>query len=545
MNLAPWTITLSLCFNNFITCEFPIKSLLTQSSREMSLWPISLILGALERVLQSIFSCFLYLSLAIAVGHYFGWIERWIWYILEKEATKIVNGSKITIGSFRLDWSKILQGKIVAEVSNAVLHTPQRQLWGWESPLIARVGKAKVEVNAPITIIHEIILRMKLPLEIYSVYVADVQVFVERHDQVINVYLCDPAAVLPTPPYLTPIDTNQEGSGTLDESKSSARIQSDPVAGVRGQHDGLESASSGQVLGEGETALVDGNDKQKEQAQQLVNNMLQAVQSLGRAAQKGSLNTAMKQQGIEMAEILRDGLSTRNRKTSELEHGVALMEQVGKVAVESFKTPQLILPERNVSAGGPEPPMARVGRILLRDIRVFTKDSWIEISLDEKNNKKTKVKEHKGAFGGSEKDEDRALLKKGNWNKPILIEELVVRASELCPPLSMKDDEDPDFPAVYQRIDKIVEIVWRRLLAEMAKSSGGRLFSTAIGEVLSFIQSNPQGTGATPKSTKNITGKAMQNKQDNSAPVEKPKNSSHFRTPKATDNTKRSGEVQV
>jgi hypothetical protein len=426
------------------------------------------------------------------VGHYAGWIERWIWFVLENEASKVVNGAKVTIGGFRLDWSVILQGKIRLEVSNAVLHTPQRQLWGWESPLIARAGKARVEVNAPITIFHEVFLRRKLPIEIYSIYVADIQVFVERHDQVINVYLCDPAAILPPPPYLTP---PQSLAGTsLTEPVDFVRSQSDPLMGGRILGSDIDNEEDQIVPSEIDLQ----QEKHKEQAQKLVSDMLQAVQSLGRAAQRGALHTAVKQQGLEIAEKLRDGLSKRSRNTSNLEQGVALIEQVGKVAVESLKAPKLILPERKRGGVGPKPPLARVGRIYLKDVRVFTKDSWIQITHADKDNKQTRVKEHTGAFGSDRQtssdtpDEPEAGIKRGHWNRPIYIETLVLRASELCPPMSSKDETDPDLPAIYQPMDKIVDVVFRRLLAEMAKSNAGRLFSTALGEVLSFIQSNPQ-----------------------------------------------------
>lgn len=492
----------------------------------MLFWVFSVLLGTIQRVVYSIYSATLYLCLAVAVGHYFGWIERWIWCVLEKEGSKILNGATITIGSFRLDWSAILQGKITLHASNVVLHTPQRQVWGWESPLIGRIGKASVEVNAPITIVHEIFFRKHLPLEIYSVFIADVQVFVERHDQVVNVYLCDPAAVLPPPPYLTPPSCpHPQATGEahlLAEPLDFSRSKSDPLMGAHNDNaedllggtpaDPFEDEEDDILLQKDPTrskmAMSVGHssedtpvkEKHKEQAQKMVQDMLQTVQSLGRAARKGSLHTAVKQHGMEMAEKLRDGLSTRNRNTSNLEQGVALMEQVGKVAAESLKAPKLILPERKVGEGGPKPPMARVGRIVLKDARIFTKDSWIQITQDEKNHKTTKLKEHTGAFGvnssisGSSKDDPAPPLKRGNWNRPIFLENLVVRASELCPSMSLKDENNPDLPAVYQPIDKILEIVWRRLLAEMAKSNGGRLFSTALGEVLSFIQSNPQQT---------------------------------------------------
>jgi len=84
---------------------------------------------------------------------------------------------------------------------------------------------------------------------------------------------------------------------------------------------------------------------------------------------------------------------------------------------------------------------------------------------------------------------DANVNQNGSWNKPIYIEKMVLRSSELCPPMSMKDDDD--LPAVFQSIDKIMEVVWRRALAEIAKSNTGRLFSTAFGEILSVMVTNP------------------------------------------------------
>ena len=57
--------------------------------------------------------------------------------------------------------------------------------------------------------------------------------------------------------------------------------------------------------------------------------------------------------------------------------------------------------------------------------------------------------------------------------------------------MSLNDENDK--PALYQPIDKVVEVVWKRILAEIAKSQSGRLFHTAVGEVLGFIKSNTDG----------------------------------------------------
>lgn len=433
----------------------------------MLLWLVYKLYSVVEFAAWSAFRNLLYVCFTIAIAHNFGWVERLIWWIVEKEATKLLNGTQVTIGSFRIDWSKILQGgRITFDVSNVVLHTPQRDVWGWESPLIARVGQASVEVNAPITIFHEVVLRTKLPIEVYSLVVADVQVFLERHEQVFNVYLCDIAAVLPPPPYLPSRGASQSIEGTTAFPPAECTISD-------------------------QNTRVDQQQRHKEQAQKLVHDMIQAVQSLGRAAQRGSLHTAVKQHGVEIAEKVRNGLSTRNRDTMRLEQGVAVMEQVGKVAVESLKAPKLILPERRVG-DGPKPPLARVGRIFLKDLRIFTKDSWIQINAG--SNAMSTAGDSSTSIASNSGDTVASSKQKGNWNRPIFIESLTVRAAELCPPMSLKDEDD--LPAVYQTVDKIIEIVWRRLLTEMAKSNTGRLFSTAIGEVLSFMQHTGSSTGA-------------------------------------------------
>lgn len=403
-----------------------------------------------------------------------GWMERWIWFVVEHEASKVLNGSKVTIGSFRVDWSEILQGRISVEGSNVILHTKERREWGWESPLIARVGCVSAKLNIPIILFHEIVLKKKLPIEVYSVSVSDIQVFIERHDQVINVYLCDPAAVLPTPPYANSPPPTREPN---DEPGGSA---SDLTQLPQGEQDKSSKGDEDKA-------------ENRERAEKLVQDMLKTVQSLGKAAQEGSLNTAVKQHGVEMVEHVRNELSNRNRNTPRLEQGVAVMEQVGKVAAKSLKAPKMILPERKPGEG-PPPPDVRIGHIVAKDIRVFTKDSWISVSNFGSNNKLDSMVD---ADAQSQTTENQG--KKGNWNTPIYIESLVIRASELCPPMSAKDEDG--MPAVYQRVDKVIEIVWRRLLAEMAKSNTGRLFSTAFGEVLSFIQTQPNSSSTSDTPT--------------------------------------------
>ncbi|KAL3922739.1 MAG: hypothetical protein SGILL_002042 [Bacillariaceae sp.] len=396
------------------------------------------------------------------------------------------------MGSFEIDWSELLQGKITLHASNVVIHTPKREEWQWESPLIARVGKASVECNAPICIFHDVFLRKEVPIEAYTVIVSDVQVFVERRDSVINVYLLNPTLVLPSPP----------------ESKDSD-LDDRPPKRTIAMEGGMDSVKDGQAS---DTEQESGNtdtetnrtrrDSSDEQAKILVDEMLHAVQDLGRAATRGQLPGAIKQQGLELVDRLKGF-----RQQENLEEGIRVMHQVGKFSLESLqRAPQLILPQPDNNKKG-KPVYCRVGRIVINDMRIFTKDSWIN-SNHEKQPKTsvstptqptkyttTSVVSENGDLANVNNSISVSNTKKGSWNKPIFIQRMVVRASELCPPMSLKDDRD--LPAIYQNVDMVVETVWKRLLAEMAKSNSGKLFSTAMGEVLSVMITNRQSGKAT------------------------------------------------
>lgn len=449
-------------------------------------WVFSRLHLLLERLVYRSLMTLTYVCFFVALAHTFGWLERYIWWCLEKEASKALNDAKVTIGSFRLDWSQILQGKITLHASNVVLHTPLQNEWQWESPLIGRIGNASVECNAPITIFHFVFFRQELPIEIHSIQVWDVQVFVERRDNIFNVYLMDKALILPPPPGASSNNSNTRTHNRVNNSNNNALEPSTAITDSSVQN-GTDDNSTKATKPTQQTDGTDNNDDQddharqqqhqqnKEQAKQLVNDMIHAVQSLGRAAQKGGLQGAIKQQGLELADKLR-GM----REAPNLEEGVKVIEQVGKVAVESMASTNILMPQRrdNVVV---KPVYARCGRVILKDLRIFTKDSWIKskpTSLEPREENDSKIDYKKG----------------GNWNKPIFVESLVVRASEFCPPMSLKDEDG--LPAIYQTVDKMVEVCWRRLVAETAKSNSGKLFQTAIGEVLSVMKTTTPVTPA-------------------------------------------------
>jgi hypothetical protein len=459
-----------------------------------------------ENVAQSVVTFFLYLALAIALAYHLGWLERWIWFVIENEAKKnIVNGANVTMGSFQIDWSQLLQGKITLHASNVVIHTPQRDEWQWESPLVARVGKVSVECNAPICIFHDVFLRKQLPIEAYTVIVSDVQVFVERRDSVINVYLLNPTLIVPPPPERNDVmDYNNNNNNVININNNNIDNTDDGITQLTSIDEQImDVANANSELSDGVVSSVDptvtttmetSTDPSNEQAKKLVNEMLYAVQDLGRAATRGQLPGAIKQQGLELVDRLRGF-----RNQDNVEEGIRVMQQVGKVAVESFqKAPQLILPQPDDKKKRGKTVFCRVGRIVINHVRIFTKDSWIKPEDDIVATTTTTTIIHNNnnnnnngrSSNNNVNTTTTTSSKMGTWNKPIFIQQMVVRASELSPPMSSKDEND--LPAIYQNVDRVAEIVMRRLLAEMAKSNTGKLLSTAMGEVLSVMITNRQ-----------------------------------------------------
>ncbi|CAJ1950620.1 unnamed protein product [Cylindrotheca closterium] len=427
-------------------------------------------IGLVDQALIWVFRWMVTLIFSISLCHYFGWIERWIWWKLEDEASKVLNRAKVTVGSFRLNFDEILQGKLTIFVSNVIIHTPHREEWGWESPLVARIGNAKVECNAPITIFHLVFFKQQLPIELYTVILADVQVFVERYESVFNVYLMDPCCILPPAPFEHGREATKPDSPRVDDMSVSEHLPTPSFASDRG------------------------DDRHHEEAQKLVDEMLESVETLGRAARQGTFSQTVRQQGLELADRIREGLGKESRSNAEtkqqLADGVSVLRTAGKVAVNCLQSaPQLIVPERLASASKP-PPLCRVGRIVLKDIRLFTRNNWIQLQDEDT------------ATGGTPSNSNNKV----GWNKPIFIENMIVRASEMCPPMSRKDKDE--LPAVYQTIDKVIEIVWRRLLTEIAKSNTGKLFSTALFEVLDLMKTSAIGNSAPTSTSTDATPKA-------------------------------------
>jgi hypothetical protein len=257
------------------------------------------------------------------------------------------------------------------------------------------------------------------PVDIYTIEVEDVQVFIERQGHVFNFYLLDSCIILPDPKTIVPQDDNQH--------KQEPQLE---------------------------------KEEDSEEAHQLVEKMLTSIQQVVSA--EGNWKGALNQQRKSLTTKLRQW-QTSEDKVSAVREGVQVIRKVGQAVAQ--KTQDLpAAPERR--EGLIPPPSIRVGRILIRGLRIFTRDHFTQSNASVVN----------------------------EWNKPIYIEELIVRGSELCPPMSCVDRDG--LPAVYQPLDKVWEVVWKRLLAESAKSQGGRLLNTALGGVLDFVKVSKRDTAS-------------------------------------------------
>ncbi|EEC45954.1 predicted protein [Phaeodactylum tricornutum CCAP 1055/1] len=382
----------------------------------------------------------LLLSLLLSLAYSFGWLHRLLWHLVESALSKALNGTPVTIGSLQFD---LVRGRLSA--SNLILHSPRRDEWKWQSPVLARIGKLYVKTNVVYFLFSDWILGEEAPLEIYTLQLSDIQVFVERQQSFFNFYLLDPHNILPDPATLDldgPGPTPRPGPYS-DQSRTRRMLgiasPSPPAAGL--DNDSRVDISS---------------DPSDHHAQKVVSDMIKAVHDLGKAAQYGSLQGALDSHRQTITSQLRK--LKASKKTDAMQEGVRIVQQVSKQVVEQTRgvKERGILPSRRTLPSNNRTLYARIGRVVLEDARVFTRDQF---------------------------DEDKRSSA-SSWNKPIVLQSFIIKSAEFCPPLAAKDDEG--YPLLYQPINALLDVVWKRILGEIAKSNTNILLQTAVGEVLDF-----------------------------------------------------------
>ena len=247
-----------------------------------------------------------FISILFTLLNYAGIIKRLLQIYIEHQVSILSNGAPITITNlqFQLLNFKSLQSIII--LHDSIIHTPGQRKWKWESPLIARIGYARITVNPfsfidlPIWCKTYLGIRIRSVKDIYTLEIKDVQVFVEKRRNVFNFHLLDERLDLPDADEVLDSLEVKHADAKSDEVLSADHH----IAGV------IISKSTSGAPGEGilkdnNTSLIEkGKAKEEDlegakKADELVTSIVQAVSSLGRAANEGGsegLSNALRNQ---------------------------------------------------------------------------------------------------------------------------------------------------------------------------------------------------------------------------------------------------------
>ncbi len=242
----------------------------------------------------------LFLSITYAIAERFGLINRLLQLWIEYELSRICNGAPISMSNIEFQLIDLTSLKSTLIIHDAIIHTPEKDAWKWESPLVARIGYTKLMFNLwslldlPIQIKQYFNIQMSSIKDIYNVEFTDVQVFVEKRRNVFNFHLLDERLNLPNPiDVLESLKQKQNNDGYV-QAKSEMMI---PCTSL---------TKSGSSLGDNQNGIVHGTTTEEEEdfegakkADELVKTIVGAVSTLGRAANQGgteALSHALKNQ---------------------------------------------------------------------------------------------------------------------------------------------------------------------------------------------------------------------------------------------------------
>ena len=366
---------------------------------------------------------------------------------------------------------------------------------------MARVGRIEAVLNFSSVI--------KLPkighilnhtfFDVQTVLVEDVQVFAEKRINVLNFHLLDASLDIPDP------RTTMEQYNKLTRRKQE-------LGGIHEQGSEWSQSSHADKEEPPDDVAGDGEDRSvcresEEKANKIVEKLVGAVSRIGKAANEGG------SKGFQSALLDgKDGL-VRNLKElhthtktepiagcrdwkSKKEHGVSVMRQLSKVVetnVRDIKDQVSFLnapPSKKQGWQSMPPDYIRVGAMLLREARIFTKDILVAgpPSSGPVGCPSDMVSNSSSASLKEEQAENTRVRRQG-WARPIVIFELAMTGAELCPPMTARCPET-GMPVVGISVDRLVDILLKRIMAEIAKSNTGRLFQTAFGDVFSFVHDN-------------------------------------------------------
>lgn len=434
------------------------------------------------------------LTATLSMLHQFGALRRYAIKFAEDELSKNLNKTLVTLSDLQID---LWRGKVIAQ--DLIIHNKDRDDWEWDAPCLARVGRIEATLN-----LSSVIQLPKIGhilnhtfFDVYTVLVEDVQVFAEKRINVLNFHLLDPSLDIP------------DASVIMEQYNKLTRRKQE-LGRIIGQGSGSINMDREEEREDLACDCEEGSlvREREEKANKIVEKLVGAVSRIGKAANEGGskgFQSALMNQKDGLVQNLKE-LHTQTETEpipgckdwkSKKEYGVSVMRELGKVVetnVRDIKDQVLFLnaPPSKKPGWQPKPPdYVRVGAILLREARIFTKDILVAKggNGDDADNVASEILSNSSSHSRKgEKVENTSNCRLG-WARPIVIFELAMTGAELCPPMTARCPET-GMPVVGISIDRLADMILKRIMAEVAKSNSGRLFQTAFGDVFSFVHDN-------------------------------------------------------
>ena len=211
---------------------------------------------------------------------------------------KLTNGTIVTLANVDLRLHFV---NSTITLTDMIIHAPNREEWKWDSPLLAKVGKLQVSFNFFSMIYTPTSLKAFFCLEsrdslkntkhyskfldIYALQIEDVLIFIEKRQNICNFHLLDESLDIP--------DAKDTLAGMVRSNNFSER---DPEVVASSQSDDshfsakenrhLEHEKQNSPLSS-RHVRTPSTIRTEATANDIVTNVLDAVTSLGRAANEG------------------------------------------------------------------------------------------------------------------------------------------------------------------------------------------------------------------------------------------------------------------
>lgn len=452
-----------------------------------------------------------------------------------------MNHTPVTLSDLRID---LWRGQIILQ--DLIIHNKDREIWEWESPCLARVGRIECTLNfcSVVDIPYYGSIFNHTFKDIYTGCVEDVQVFVEKRRNVFNFHLLDDCLDIPDGVVvMEEYRRRNKGMMSMTGSNSAAMMPNENNGeqtttsaaeqdrGMGDESDSFLTLSQSMSLNNNNTNTADDDrldasistreagsqsrEKQLDEAAVIVEKLVGAVSNLGRAATDGgskALHSAIKNQKENLVKSMKmlhsstvssalaadsNEPAAAKAKKDKVAESVSVIRQLGKVVeqnVTDIKDQMSFLqkpPKRKEGLPKKKVDIVRIGSLLLREMRIFTKDVLVQKSTTVSNEVPP------SSDGPADSPNRDGPIQPSNnqagWSRPIVIWELAFAGAEFSPHVSARD-ANTGLPVVGIPVDRAVDIILKRLMTEAAKSNTGRLLETAFGDVFSFmnVKSTPK-----------------------------------------------------